>query len=278
MNKALKNRIINGIELLPFGHDIYLHLVRKRLGITYRGVFESYHQAQANTLAQLTSQYDIINKNKSEHLESELPIIDKRVLDIDYPLLFWISQVLSPSNRVLDLGGSLGQSFYSFEHYFPYPDGIEWIIAELPEAVNAGAKIAEQRNEERLSFIESDKLNLAEDIDIFITAGTLQYMDASFTGILNQLRNPPEHILIHNLPAHRDNTFWTLQYLEVCEVPYHITSINELINDMKVSGYQLVDNWKNGRQVNIPFHLDKKVDGYFGFYFKKKPTHGSPNR
>ena len=83
MNNALKKRIINSLELLPFGHDLYLQLARKRLGITYRGVFDSFEKAQNQSVSSLANEYDVINQKKGEHLEDELPLIDKRVLDID---------------------------------------------------------------------------------------------------------------------------------------------------------------------------------------------------
>ncbi|MFP3339777.1 hypothetical protein R0J91_17495, partial [Micrococcus sp. SIMBA_131] len=86
----------------------------------------------------LSNEYDVINQKKGEHLEEEIPLVDKRVLDIDYPLLFWLSRLIKPSDQILELGGSIGQGFYSFENYFPYPDGIGWTIAELQAAVEAG--------------------------------------------------------------------------------------------------------------------------------------------
>lgn len=267
MNHALKKRIINSLELLPYGHDLYLQLARKRLGITYRGIYDSFDQAQHSAARQLPSQYDVINKNKGEHLDQEIPAIDKRVLDIDYPLLFWLSRLMKPSQTIWELGGSLGQSFYSFEHYFPYPKNLRWVIEELPAAVKAGEKIAEDRGEQRLAFVETDDANRSEQADIFLTAGTLQYMESNITDILDEFRSLPTHVLIHNLPAHPNRNFWTLQYLEVCEVPYKIHGTSLLIDAMEKKGYELVDQWKNPRQIDIPYHSDKKVEGYCGFYF-----------
>lgn len=267
MNKALKNRIINSIELLPYGHDIYLHMARKRLGITYRGVYGSFREAQQQAISQLASEYDIINQNKGEHLEQEMPILDKRVLDIDYPLLFWLFRLMQPSQRLLELGGSIGQGFYSFENYFPYPDDLQWVIAELPAAVEAGRKIASQKAEARLGFIDSKDMAEQDAVDIFMTAGTLQYMNTNIAETVTQLQRLPQHVLVHNLPAHPTEDFWTLQYLEVCEVPYHISSFDNIINDMEKVGYRLVDRWKNPRRIEIPYHLEKAVEHYHGFYF-----------
>lgn len=271
MNNALKKRIINSLELLPFGHDLYLQLARKRLGITYRGVFDSFENAHNQSIDSLSNEYDVINQKKGKHLEEEIPLIDKRVLDIDYPLLFWLSRLIKPSDQILELGGSIGQGFYSFENYFPYPDGIGWTIAELQAAVEAGQKMARQRHEDRLEFIVSEKLHEAKRADIFVTAGTLQYMNSSISQLLEQLAEPPKHVLIHNLPAHPSKDFWTLQYLGVCEVPYHVHSLADLIPSIEKAGYSLVDQWKNKRLLEIPYHPNNKVEAYFGFYFRKQP-------
>lgn len=276
MNKAVKTRIINSIELLPFGHDLYLQLARKRLGISYRGVFSSYQQAHASAQTQLSPEYDVINKTKGKNLENELPVLDKRVLDIDYPLLFWLSQIMQPSDRILELGGSIGQGFYSFEKYFPYPDNIRWVIAELPAAVDAGFQISKQRSETRLEFVDSKQINTTDKADIFITAGTLQYMEPSAASIITTLKGLPAHVLIHNLPVHKTEKFWTLQYLEVCEVPYFINSLEGIVGEMETAGYQLIDTWKNPRNVEIPYHLDKCIKGYFGFYFRKLRSNEPP--
>lgn len=269
MHTALKKRIIHSIEILPFGHDLYLRLAGSRLGITYRGVFDSCSQAQSAVPARVVTDYDIINEVKGEKLEQELPIIDKRVLDIDYPLLFWLFRLSKPAQRILELGGSIGQSFYSFEDYFPYPDNIQWVIAELPAAVDAGQKAAKQLQEARLSFIDSRHMDQELPADIFVTAGTLQYMDTTIPEVLGQLRELPEHVLIHNLPAHPSQDFWTLQNLEVCEVPYHIHSWGRIVSAMANAGYTLMDKWKNPRQIEIPYHLEKRVEFYYGFYFRK---------
>lgn len=270
MNHALKKRIINSIELLPYGHDLYLQLARKRLGITYRGVFDSFEGAQSQSERALANEYDVINKQKGEHLEEELPQLESRVLDIDYPLLFWLSRLIEPSDHILELGGSIGQGFYSFEHYFPYPPGIRWTIAELDAAVEAGSRLAHQRHETRLQFVTSANIGSTDRANAFMTAGTLQYMNTSVQDIISQLAGLPDHVIIHNLPAHDSEDFWTLQYLDVCEVPYHIHSLATVVPAIEALGYTLKDQWKNKRLIEIPYHPQHRVDAYFGFYFQKR--------
>ena len=36
------------------------------------------------------------------------------------------------------------------------------------------------------------------------------------------------------------------------------------------AGYSLVDQWKNKRLLEIPYHPNNTVEAYFGFYFRKQ--------
>lgn len=277
MNESIKRRIIGAIELLPYGQDLYLKLRKNSLGISYRGVFPSHEKARANIPNSQNKYYDIINKDKADNLERELKLLDNKDLSDDYPLMFWLSRILDKKMNILELGGNIGHAFYSFQQYMPYPESIQWTIAELEEAVTLGRKIAQDRNEKRLSFIESQNIAEAASADLFSTSGTLQYMEQSLTEIIKSLKASPEHILIHNLPTHRQRSYWTLQRLEYgnshnlrCELPYKIYSSSDLTTSLNQLGYTLVDKWNKKRQIKIPFHLDVKIEGYSGFYFKKR--------
>ena len=155
MNKIkliIKNTIINIAILLPFGRDIYLILRKKSQGISYRGCFETFEQAKLAASRNIPNNYDVINANKAKRATLEKQHLDHRFLDIDYPLLFWISKLLSKKSKVLELGGSLGHFFYSIQKYIPLPRDLIWTIVELPEAIQFGQAIALERKENRLFF------------------------------------------------------------------------------------------------------------------------------
>lgn len=268
MNATFKRKILAGFELLPFGRDMYLQLARNRLGISYRGIFDSYDDAKKTIPADTAGFYDIINKNKATNIETEKQGLDTRFQDMDYPVLYWLTKLMQKNSTVLELGGNIGHFFYTFEIFGPYPRDLQWIIAELREAVLLGRTLAEDRGETRLRFIESDEIAKAGHSDIFLTAGTLQYMEASLVQVLHKLQTLPQHVIVHNLPSHRDRSYWTLQNLEVCEVPYRIYSSEELVREMEKLGYGLEANWKYDRRVDIPYHLELQVEGYLGYYFR----------
>ncbi len=168
---------------------------------------------------------------------------------------------------MLELGGSIGHFFYRIQKYIELPQEMRWTIAELPEAVALGKKLAQERQETRLDFLDSADISSAPPARIFLTAGTLQYMDLELPKLLAQLPEKPAHVLSHTLPVHRDRSYITLQNLQVCEVPYRIYSRLELEDGMRQMGYTLKASWTHKREVEIPFHRDLQIDGYCGHYF-----------
>jgi putative methyltransferase (TIGR04325 family) len=267
MRKFISSRLRLLIELLPNGHDIFLSINRKRMGISYRGIYSTY--AQAMEMANKTLRdYDVVNRNKANNQAQEEALLDNPLRDYDYPLLYWVSRLLLPGTRLLELGGSIGNFYFSSKKYFSHPDAIQWTIVELEAAVTLGNEIAERRGEKALKFIESDIIQHADGADIFVTAGTIQYMEKDLDAIVASLPKLPNHVLVNYLPAHDNKAFWTLQYLEVCEVPYRVYSKKKLEISMSKLGYELVDAWRSARKLEIPFHQNLALDHYSGLYFR----------
>lgn len=273
MKKAkifIKKTVVDLANLVPFGRDIFLVLTKSRQDISYRGCFDTFDQAEKAALRTKTSNYDVINANKAKNDTHEKQRLDHWFHDIDYPLLFWLSKLLAGNGRVLELGGSLGHFFYSIQKYITFPSGLIWTIVELPEAVKFGRAIALERQEERLFFADRKEVIAVAEVDIFVTAGTLQYMEESLFEIIQACKQRPKHVLVHNLPVHRDKQFFTLQNLIACEVPYRIYSKSNILRTMDDLGYCLNAQWANPRYIEIPFHRKMEIEGYIGFYFSKK--------
>ena len=264
--QSFKKRLRGLIDLMPYGVDLRLWLGRKRLGITYRGVFESHSEAM-QSLGSSNNQYDLINREKALHEEEERQSLDRPIPDFDYPLLFWLSRLLKPAGSILDLGGSVGHFYYRSQQYFQHPAGIHWQIAELPAAVELGRRFAVERKASRLSFFDSAQSTPLPPVDVLMTAGTLQYMEESIEDLMTRFESRPRHILINSLPMHRTQDFWTLQNLGACEVPYHVFSELSWLDGLKRQGYRIVDRWSQLRRIEIPFYGDRLVESYQGFCF-----------
>ncbi len=268
MQSFIKKRIITLLELLPMGRDIYLHLARERLGISYRGVYASRQEALA-AANEKNSEYDVVNRNKASNQAVEEQGLETLLRHYDYPLLFWLSQLLPQNPRLLELGGSIGHLYFTSKKYMQHPDSLDWTIAELPEAVKLGNEIAQQRGATQLRFIDSSHMQAAEAADIFVTAGTLQYMQQDMRELLEGLTSLPKHVLINYTPIHADKTGWTLQNLGVCEVPYCIFARQALYADMEALGYKLVTDWESQRALEIPFHSELNLKAYSGCLFSQ---------
>lgn len=269
LHRAIKQRVKGLIELTPKGRDIYLSLAGSRLGICYRGVFADHAAAQHAAAKSQRNDYDVVNEKKTANAAEERERLGTWFPDADYPLLFWTSQLLHSQQRVLELGGSIGHFYYAAKRHLAFPENLRWQIAELPAAVALGEKIAAERGAVSLMFIDSAEIVRAQAAEVFVSAGTLQYMEQPLWDILSSLVQLPRHVLIHHLPVHGSQSIWTLQNLKVCEVPYRIYSKCELEEHMQTLGYELQTSWSYPRTIEIPFHREYVIEGYLGFYFRR---------
>ena len=263
---SVKRRVLALIEMLPWGQDLYRrYWIYPRANDSFRGVFADMDSAIDSIGTNRNSGYDRNNQRKS--LEHELGVVDSYFQDSDYPALFWLSRAMNAQGTVLELGGSVGYSYFGFRRFFEYPDGLRWTIVELPGAVRLGLKIAAQRHETALTFVES----VARDFkaSIYLTSGTLQYMPETLSSLLGQLDYLPDHVIVNRVPVTPDDSFWTIQNVGVNELPYKVSNREQFVQSVTELGYEMVDSWRTGRQLVVPFSNKQDADEYCGFYFRR---------
>lgn len=181
-----------------------------------------------------------------------------------------MNDALKDSLRVFDFGGGSGFSYYTYGMYVSYPPDLQWISCDLPEAVMAGKKLAKKLNLSALTF--TTEFADANDVDILMTYGTLQYIEHSLADLLKTLKTKPRYLLVHRVPFHDSAQYITVQNLLHSYVPYKIQNRSEFIKSILGLGYELVDSWNDQRTCSIPFHPEYFVSGYHGFYFRQKLT------
>jgi putative methyltransferase (TIGR04325 family) len=191
----------------------------------------------------------------------------------DYPVLFHMQRFMAELNSVLDIGGSVGNLFYCYSKYLCYPPGMTWTVLEMPATVAAGLRVAEQRNEHRLRFVE--RIQDCDAADAVIISGALHYFDQLPPGLTEGLRRQPRHVLINRTPVIYGPTAFTIQdheqYFAIS--PARVLSRDALWQAMHEAGYELVDEWKaNELRLHIPFHPEASVSAYSGFYFRMKQS------
>lgn len=229
--------------------------------IKYRGVYCSFEEARRHAPTDIPLGYD--------HDEIALGYKNQKFLSSDYPAAFWLGEALRDEPTVLDLGGSVGISFYNWEHFLRYPDDLQWVVCEVPAVAHAGERIASERKEERLHFVS--KIEAADGCNCLLASGSLQYMENSLIDLLKQFVQPPRHLIINRIPLHSQRESITLQNVRWAISPYRIFQRDAFVTALESFGYTLIDAWPVlDHDCWIPFYPEFSVPTYSGLYFRKQ--------
>jgi putative methyltransferase (TIGR04325 family) len=266
--KLLKKIFTKFLRKAPIVSDYYdYHRRFYRETTACRGVFETYAealQAVPKSLQAGYSQPEIRNHSSVGKLTSAWE--PGEFNPMDYPILVWLTSAFSDGPTIFDFGGNVGQAYYAYQKFLHYPEGLRWVVCELPIIIEAGEKIAIEKNAKNLAF--TTDFTDADGVEILLTSGTLQYLESSLADFLGKLKVKPPHIIINQVPLYNGETFFTLQNIGYSVCPYKIQNKTELINSLAAMNYKLIDSWENYRSCRIPFHPERFVSAYYGFCFK----------
>jgi putative methyltransferase (TIGR04325 family) len=191
------------------------------------------------------------------------------VRESDYPVLFHLAPLVSELNRVFDLGGNVGNLFYSYDRKLNLPPGLLWTVYDLPVKKPLGEKLAAERAETRVRF--SDTVDAANGCDVFIASGSLHYFEEPLHQILGGLKNPPKHVFVNRTPFSDGPDLITVQDNRSYLVPCKLHSRPALTSGMHALGYDLQAEWPvHERRLPVPTYPDVCPRTYFGFYFRRK--------
>ena len=183
-------------------------------------------------------------------------------------MLFWLAKALAELPSLLDIGGYIGISYYSYRNYLPYPDNLEWVVHDVPAVSAAGIEIAQHQDSRGLSFITGITSELRPHT--VLAAGSLQFIEGNFSDLLSRMGTLPRKLIVSKTPLTELPDFVTLQDLGPAVCPYRIFNRAKFIQSIETLGYRLVDSWANSDfQCRIPFHPDRTVPSYSGLYFKQ---------
>lgn len=228
----------------------------------FRGVFDSFDAAQASAPATRPVGYD--NSDSASMYRQRT----QRIYAHDYPVIYWLNKLLSASqNRVLDLGGHIGVSYYAYRKYLDYPAGLSWTVHDVPAVMARGRELAREMDDTgQLHFC--DRFEDCSDPGIVMALGSLQYLPDTLPERLLKLKSLPRHLILNLMPIHLQKTYFTLQSIGTAFCPYRISAMDEFVKSFEALGYQLVDRWENPeKSCPIPFHPGHSLDRYHGFLF-----------
>ena len=189
-----------------------------------------------------------------------------RVLPMDYPILFWLNRLLPECRLLLDWGGNIGLSYFSFRKYLQYPPTLTWLVSDLPAVIAEGMATAAGLNAPGLEFTTS--LDRLAEADLLLAAGVLHFIEAPFD-MLRAQPALPRHVLLNKVPVYSLKSAVTLQNMGTALLPNHLFNESEFTGAFKSLGYRLVDDWETELGCHIPFYPEHSIRAYKGFYFAK---------
>jgi putative methyltransferase (TIGR04325 family) len=256
------------IEAIPILRTFLKALYRKRFSGNawgaFHGVYENFEEA--DRAAPRTKPLGFNNAAYGQEFEDRLT----RALSFDYPVMFWLGQLIEPGTRVFDYGGHRGTNFYAYSRYLKYPEGFRWIVCDLPEIVKAGEELARRENRSEISFTTS--FSEASGTQILLAAGSLQYIEAPpFAVSLAALSVRPRHLLLNKLPLYEGKQIVTLQNGGPAFHPQYVFNRKDFIDSICAAGYELIDQWDvPSHPGRIPFHPEASFRSHTGLYLRLK--------
>jgi putative methyltransferase (TIGR04325 family) len=233
---------------------------RRRL---FAGIYKTFDEAANAAPKNKRVGYDdsAYNYDSNHHI----------VLTDDYPVIFWLSRILPESSSLLDFGGSVGIAFYSYKKYITYPGDLRWVVYELPEVAQVGMKVREREGSPAaLSF--ASKLSDVQPCEIFLAAGSLQFVPETLPQILANFATKPRHLVLNKMPVYDGDPFVTLQNTGSAFSPYRVVNKNQFVQEISDLGYELVDTWQNPNfDLLLPESRRHTLDAFTGLYFRQRP-------
>jgi len=229
----------------------------------FLGSFESLDAARAAIPAESAVGYD--------HEAAARSMYSHQICAWDYAPLFWLLDAFhGGSTTVFDLGGHIGIKYYAFRRVIAYPQALHWRVCDLPGVIKVGQELAIEREAiHQLSF--GTEISGAEDADVLLLSGSLQYLPLRISEILARLQNKPRRLILNITAVHDERTMYTLNSIGHAVCPYRIQHRDELLGEIRDAGYRRRDVWRNdSKPICIPF-----VDGgndayYFGCCFDRR--------
>lgn len=243
-----------------------LSLINYSLG--YRRRFGSFEAAQACASKYLSGGHD------DPDLTNYYRSMCGRLCESDYPVLFYLAPFAHRIRQVFDLGGNIGNIFYSYAKRLAFPPDLTWFVYDLPSLRAQGERIAAERAEARLHFINS--FAPGQNSDLFIASGSFHYFDESLEALIQRLGgNLPEHVILNRTPCSSRADLITVQDNGNFLAPCKLHSRARLLDGMARLGYGLVAEWPVFQlKLEVPMYPDWSARTYSGFYFRHR-THSS---
>ena len=184
----------------------------------------------------------------------------------DYPVLFQLAPVAADLRRVFDLGGSIGNLFYTYDRQLQFSPELEWTVCDLPRQRAAGLAYADDKGETRLRF--TDRPDEGDGADLFIVSGALHYFEEPLYPLLSRYMKLPRLVVVNRSPFSRGAALYTVQDARSHLVACKLHGRREFLKGMEALGYRLKAAWPVYElQAWAPLYPENCDRHYWGFYF-----------
>ncbi len=252
------------IPLSPVYNWYFEHAVGQRR--MFRGIYRGFGEAVDAIPRARSIGFD--NPGSSDRVAHARSFLSA----YDYPVLFWLTQLLKAGTVVFDWGGNIGVSFYAYRNHIHYPDDLEWVVSDVPAVVDLGRRLCDAEKCTGLTFTTTlERLNGA---DILLSAGALQFISEPFA-VLREVRCLPAHVLLNKIPVYDQPHAVTIQNMGTSLCPYHLFNRSEFVGQFEALGYVMADSWNNpGLGCFIPFYPEHSIASFSGFHFRLSKSDG----
>ena len=175
-----------------------------------------------------------------------------------YAVLFWLLRLMRDDTSIVDLGGSIGLTYYRYQRFASLPAKARWSVVEMPKIVAEGRRVAVREAATALQF--ETAIEAVRDCDILLSAGALQFMEHSVPGLLDRFAKKPAHIILNKVPLIAGEAYWTLQNYGPAITPNRVYNEVEFISYFENAGYAMKDRWNVSElDCYVPFHPERCV-------------------
>ena len=252
------------LRMLPLFPRYYISLIMARTDHTglHSGVYRSYAEAHADIPPSRLAGWDH-EDSASLWLDNIAPVRPST-----YMVFFWLSKLYGAGQQLVDLGGSIGLTYYGYRRFSQMPDGARWSVVEVSSLARQGRQVAAREQVTDLDFI--DDLSAAPACDMLLSAGAMQFMESSVPGLLERMAAKPRYILLNKLPVTPDEGYWTLHNYGPAVTPMQVYNRAAFVGYFEQAGYRLKDSWDvEDLDCLIPFHPERFVRFFSGYLFER---------